>query len=266
MPKQAFGGDDDTEYEVEEGKKPKLSKFGLRPDANIRDVFWKVMASYATTKNAGINPKKIYEHRFTFIKIARSLLERKESHYYGMSPQFIVRYLMMLFLDNGWTDAAAQLLAELKEGKEKSWMHAVHAIRYLIKTEKYRAGIIRMIKALIRDTEAYPVALFYIANLKSREVAEETKKELYIFARGDTEENQRNAIDSIGMLKNDEEATKMIITLLGHWDAEIRKTAARYLRDMKLNKEMAKMIENKFDSETDEEVKKILKKAMKWKK
>jgi len=266
MPKQAFGGDDDTEYEIEEEKKPKLSKFGLRPDANIRDVFWKIMASYATTKTAGVNAKRTYEHRFTFIKIARSLLERKQSHYYGMSPQFVVRYLMMLFLDNGWADAAAQLLAELREGKEKSWKHVVHALRHLIKTEKYKEKIFAIIKAIIRDTEAYPIALFYIANLKNKEIAEESKKELYIFARGDTEENQRNAIDSIAMLKDDEEATKMMITLLGHWDAEIRKTAARCLKSMKMNKEIKDMIKKKFESETDDEVKKTIKRMIKWKK
>lgn len=266
MPKQAFGGDDDTEYEVDEEEKPKLSKFGLRPDANIRDVFWKVMASYATTKKSGVDPKRIQEHRFTFIKIARSLLERKQSHYYGMSPQFVVRYLMMLFLDNGWSDAAAQLLAELKEGKEKSWVHVLHALRYLVKTEKYKGEIFALLKALIRDTEVYPVALFYIANLKNKEIIEQTKKELYIFARGDTEENQRNAIDSIALLKDDMEASKMMITLLGHWDVEIRKTAAKYLKDMKIDKDIKEMINKKFESESDEDVKKALKRVMKWKK
>lgn len=266
MPKQTFGGDDDTEYETEEEKKPKLSKFGLRPDANIRDVFWKVMASYATTKEAGVDPKKIYEHRFTFIKIAFSLLERKESHYYGMSPQFIVRYLMMLFLDNEWTDAVQQLMAELKEGKEKSWAHLIHALRYLVKIEKYRTSIIAVLKSLARDTEAYPVALFYIANLKNRELVGQTKKELYIFARGDTEENQMNAINSLAMLKDDEEAAKMIASLLSHWDVEVRKIAAKYLKDMKLNQELKKALKNKYETEKDEEVKKILKKVMKWKK
>ncbi len=265
MPKQTFGGDDDTEYETEEEKKPKFTKFGLRPDSNIRDIFWSVMASYATTKKAGIDPEEIYEHRFTFIKIARSILERKESHYYGMSSQFLVRYLMMLFLDNEWMDAAGQLLVELKDAKEKSWVHAIHALRHLIKTEKYREQIISLLKILIRDTEAYPVALFYIANLKNRDLVEETKRELYIFARGDTEENQANAIGSIAMLKN-EEAAKMLITLLSHWDVEVRKITARSLKDIRLDKELQKSVEKRFEDETDEEVKKLLKKVMKWKK
>ena len=69
MPKETHGGDDTEEAPAEEVKKPKLEKFQLGPDKNIRDIFWAIMASYATRKSfEGIESFK--QDRFAFMKIA----------------------------------------------------------------------------------------------------------------------------------------------------------------------------------------------------
>ncbi|MFH1222286.1 MAG: HEAT repeat domain-containing protein [Candidatus Micrarchaeota archaeon] len=268
MPKQTHGGDDDTEAAPppEPEKKLKLAKYGLTPDANIRDVFWQVMASYATRQDAGTPPESIYEHRFTFVKIALSLLASRGSSQYGMSPQFVARYIMMLFLDNGWEDAAASMLTEMMQRKEY-WTPLIGALRHLLKTEKYRESMALLLKNIARNPESYPIALFYVPEIKSRELAKQLKNELSIFARGDTSENQINALRGLALINDDEEATKVLVSLLSNWDAEIRRAAAENLKSMKLDEQVAAAIKGRIDVETDAEIKKTLERiVMKWKK
>ncbi|MEM4359539.1 MAG: HEAT repeat domain-containing protein [Candidatus Bilamarchaeaceae archaeon] len=267
MGKQTFGGDDEGGEAAEQPQKPKLSKFELAPDTNVRDVFWRVMASYATTKKPGIEPEELYEYRFAFVKIALSLLERREGRYYGMSNQLIVRYLLMLFLDNGWNDAAQKMLEELKEGRQNSWIPLIHSLRQLLKVERYKESTIELLRTMIRNTDVYPVALFYILALKNKEVITRLKKELYIFARGDIEENQMNAINALALLNDDSEVIGMMLSLLSHWNTEVRRAAAEGLKGMKLNEDAVRAIESKVAVENDEETKRTLEKIVgKWKK
>jgi hypothetical protein len=68
MPEQTFGGDDEGGGIEQPRKKIPLSKFGLSPDINIRDVFWKIMASYAATKKPGMELSAL-ENSFSVLAV-----------------------------------------------------------------------------------------------------------------------------------------------------------------------------------------------------
>ncbi len=265
MGKQTFGGDDDEEAAEEIQKKLKLSKFELAPDYNIRDLFWKILASYAATKTPGMDLKKISNQRMALVKTALSVLESRGSHFYGLSPQFVARYTLMMVLDGGWNDAFMEFLEDAKESKAQAWQYVVQAMRSLLKTE-YKQKMKEFMKIVLRNSNAYPYALFYLPKIKDKELVNEFRKEISIFARGDIDQNQINAIDALAML-DDEEVKKLMLSLLNHWDVKIRRKAAGIVRDMKLDNEDYALVKRRMDAEPDEEIKKILKrKVAKWKK
>lgn len=267
MGKQTFGGDDDEEAAEEIQKKLKLSKFELAPDYNIRDLFWKILGSYAATKTPGIELSKVADQRIPLVKVAVSVIESKKSHFYGLSPQFVARYTIMMALDGGWDDAFIQFISDMKESRAKGWKNVAQAMKHLLATEKYRGKITEYFKSAIRSSDIYPYVLFYLPKIKDRELIAELKKEVSIFARGEMEENQINAIESLALLKDDANVRSTMLSLLNHWDVKIRKKSAEKIKDMELNKEAVEFIKRRMEAEPDEEIKKILKrKVSKWKK
>lgn len=268
MAKQTFGGDDDTEYVAdEEKKKLKLSKFELGPDYNIRDMLWKILGSYAATKTPGTELSKLTEHRFALEKAAVSVLEGRRSQFYGLSPQFVARYGIMMFLDGGWNDAFLSFICDAKESRMESWKPVVHALKSLLSSEKYRGKISEIFGNEIRNSKTYPCILFYLPKLKDRRLVEAMRREVGIFARGEMEENQMNALDAISLLKGDEEVKKIMLALLRHWDVKVRKTAAEKLKDIKINADDVEIIKNRIEAEPDKDIKNILNRKVKsWKK
>ena len=100
MPKEAFGGDDDNSNNpLPEKKKLGLDKFGLSPDVNIRDVFWKIVGSYAATKKPGIELQTLKNDRFALMRVALSILSSQQSEQYGLAPKFMITYTIMMLLD-----------------------------------------------------------------------------------------------------------------------------------------------------------------------
>ena len=266
MGKQTFGGDDDDEEVTEEvQKKLKLSKFELAPDYNIRDLFWKIMASYAATKTPGIDLSKIENERIPLVRVAVSVMESKRSSFYGLSPQFVSRYVLMMTLDGGWKDAFIEFLEHSKESKGHVWKSVVQAFKHLLSSEKYRAKTFEYYKAGIRDSDVYPYILFYLPRIKDRGLVRELKKEVSIYARGDIDENQINAIDAIALLSDEEDMRNVLLSLLNHWDVNIRRKAAEKIK--KIDGKAADLIKRRIEAEPDEEIKKMLKrKVSRWKK
>lgn len=267
MAKQTFGGDDDTEYvDEEEKKKPKLSKFELEPDYNIRDMLWKILGSYAATKTPGIDLSKMTEHRFALEKSAVSVLEGRRSHFYGLSPQFVSRYSIMMFVDGGWNDAFIAFICDAKEGKGGIWKPVVQALKNLLSKEKYGGEITEILRIAIRDAKIYPCILFYLPKLKDKRLVEKVRRELNIYARGEMEENQMNALDAISLLEGDEEVKKIMLALLRHWDVKVRKKAAEKLKGMKLEHRDIELIKARAEAEPDKDIKNILNRKVKsWK-
>jgi len=266
MGKQTFGGDDDTEYAGEQQKKLKLSKFELSPDYNIRDLFWKILASYAATKTPGVDLKGIGNQRTALAKVALSVLETRESDFYGLSPQFVARYTLMMTIDGGWEDAFMKLIEDAKESRRDAWQYVVQAMKHLLKSDRYRQGLWGYMKTAIRNSNAYPYVLFYLPKIKDGKLIEELKKEISIFARGDVDENQLNAMEALALLKDDAEAEKLLLNLLNHWDVKIRRKAAELLKDAKMDEETHAFLVKRLEAEPDAEIKKMLKrKVSPWK-
>ncbi len=267
MPKQTFGGDDDTEYtEEEEKKKLKLSKFELEPDYNVRDLFWKILASYAATKSPGKDLSKIKEQRIPLEKSAISVLESRRSHFYGLSPQFVARYALMMFVDGGWGDAFIDFLCDTRQSKVESWKYVVQALKNLLAMEKYRIKITEYFSTEIRNSKLYPCILFYLPKLKDKKLVEKVRRETSIYAKGEMEENQMNAIDAIALL-DDEEVKGIMLNLLRHWDVKVRKKVAEKLKSMKLAAKDIELIKRRIEVEPDKDIKNILNRKVKtWKK
>jgi len=259
MPKETFGGDDEGGGGVEERKKLPLSKFGLSPDANIRDVFWKIMASYAATKKPGVDLSTLENDRIALIRVAVSVLSSPHSGYYGMSPRFMVNYTLMMMLDAGWEDTFVEFLEEASESRSDLGRNVMLCLRKLASGQEGYAQKIRgYFAGMIRDRQTQAIALGYMAQIENPELAKALKKELIILARGDIGKNQLNAIKTISLLKNDDEVKKSLIILLSHWDREARLAAAEILRTMASDAEVKAAAKRKIPSESDGEIKKIL--------
>jgi hypothetical protein len=257
MPKEAFGGDD-SGGSAAARKKPKLDRFGLEPDTNIRDQFWRIMASYSTTKKPGEDLSALTEERFTLMRMSLSTLSNPASANYGPAPKFIALFSAMMFLDAGWKDAFMEFLEEGSEAKPEVMKEISSAIRKMMQHEGYRGAIGESFTAMLRARETSSIALAYIAAVESEELSRALKKELVIFARGDIGENQQNAIKAITLIKDDQEVKKSLIVLLSHWDAEARLASARALEGMKDDPDVMAAAARRRGSETDQQVKKIL--------
>lgn len=263
MAKQAFGGDDDggTPLPPEERKKISgLHKFGLAPDNNIRDVFWKIMASYVATKKPGIELSELEGDRFALMRAATSILSSRQSSYYGLSPKFIALYTIMMFLDGGWGDTFVEFLETCAEGKADEKREVIYSIKKLLVLEKYKEAITEHLGAMLRDRKFCSIALVYIAGVDSEELSRHFMKELMTIARGDIDQNQANAISAIMKIKDDE-VKKSLIVLLSHWDSNARLAAAQALLSMR-DDEVKSAAAKKLDVETDDDIKKLLKKII----
>ncbi len=261
MPKEAFGGDIDDEV-PEERKKMGLDKFGLRPDTNIRDLFWKIMGSYAATKKPGIELEKLEEERFALMRVAVSVLSNPEGEKFGLPSKFIALYSSMMMLDGKWGDEFGEFL-EISLNKKHNIFESVgNALKKLTGQEEYKETIQKYMMDMLRNNDNAPVALSHLAFIKDAELSMALKKELVIFARGDIGENQHNAIEAISIIKEEPEVKKAFMILLSHWDKSARASAAGALEGVK-DDEVKKIAREKLNTESDAEVKKILKRIAK---
>lgn len=257
MPKEAFGGDEGGGGN-EDKKKPGLSKFGLTPDVNIRDVFWKIMDSYAATKKPGLELSSLEHDRFALMRVALSVLSSQHGEYYGIAPKFVVTYTIMMMIDAGWKDAFIEFLEKAHESRGNVVDSISLSLKDLLMQEEYKKILMEHFSGMVRSRHTNTVALAYIAQINNVELAASMKKELIILARGDIGQNQLNAIKIISEMKTDEEVKKSLIILLSHWDAEARLAAANALNEVSGDNEVRNAAKKRFEMETDPEVKKIL--------
>ena len=258
-PREAFGGDDEGGGEEAEVKKLDLSRFGLGPDTNIRDVFWEIMASYATSGKSGIDLSRLNAERFTLMRIALSVLARRQSQSYGLSQRAVIVYTFMMIFDAGWED----VLVEFLERTFSIDARAVrHALRYALSQKKYREVLSERFTKMLRDVETVETAISILADIGDDRLARAMKKELTIIARGDIGENQLNAIKLLALIRKEEGVKKSLIALLSHWDEEARLAAAQALVGMKDNA-VKKAAEERLKKESSNEVIKILKRLIK---
>ncbi|MFH0885091.1 MAG: hypothetical protein V1861_05265 [Candidatus Micrarchaeota archaeon] len=258
MPKEAFGGDDSSRSAPEK-KKIGLSRFGLSPDANIRDVFWRIMGAYAATKKPGLELSTLANDRFALMRIAITVLSSQHGERYGLSPKFIASYSLMMIIDGEWNDAFSEYLEKACEKKLGIKKDVTSALKKLLAQEKYSKAIGESLGTMVRGRDSGAVALEYIADLESNELVLALKKELMIIARGDIGQNQLNAIKAIALIREDEEIRKSLIILLSHWDAQARFAAAEALLGMQDNPDVKAAVAQRLESERDEEIIKLLK-------
>jgi hypothetical protein len=173
----------------------------------------------------------------------------------------------MMFLDGGWDDAFTSFICDAKESRMESWKPVVQALKSLLSAEKYRERINGIFSSEIRNSKIYPCMLFYLPKLKDRKLVEAVRREVSIFARGEMEENQMNALDAISLLEGDAEAKNIMVSLLRHWDVNVRRKAAEKLKDMKIEARDVELIKNRIEAEPDKDIKNILNRKVKsWKK
>ncbi|MBI5047246.1 HEAT repeat domain-containing protein [Candidatus Micrarchaeota archaeon] len=262
--KQSHGGDDSAgTAPPPPSKKKNLDRFGLMPDTNIRDLFWQIMASYATTKKPGVDLKTLENDRFALISISFSVLSTPHSGYYGLSPVFIVKYTVMMFVDGEWKDAGMDFFAKCADSKPELEKNSLAAMKKLLLIEKYKQAINEYLVAMIRNRQTNSIAIKYVANLEDEELVKLMKKELMIVARGDIGDNQLNAIRALAIIKDDEEVKKSLIILLSHWDREARFAAVDTLKVVKSDDQIKEAVKKRMDMENDPEIKKILEKMIK---
>lgn len=254
MPRETFGGDDD-EGGGEETKKLDLSRFDLPPDTNIRDVFWKIMASYAAARKPGLELSTLEKDRFALMRIALSALSRPHVEQHGLPPKFMARYSLMMMLDGGWDDALMHFLEKAVEPRLKE--EVMPALKSIVKQDRYKEQLFRHFAKMLRKNETVETALLYLADVGTAEAVGIMKKELIILARGDVGENQYNAIRLISLLKDDEDVKKSLIVLLSHWDGGARLAAAEALVGMKEDA-VKKAAAARLKNETVPEIRKAL--------
>lgn len=259
MPKEAFGGDDTPGGAPEKQKKMGLGKFGLSPDANIRDVFWKIMGGYAAAKKPGVELSSLSNDRFALMRVAASVLSSQHGEQFGLSPKFIAQYSLMMMIDGGWDDALAEYLETACEKKLGIKGDVAAALKRLAAQERYGKAIGESLSQMVRGRESGAVALEFIAEVGSRELVLALKKELMIIARGDIGQNQLNAIKAITIISEDEEIRKSLVILLSHWDTQARFAAAEALQGISSHPDVKAAVAKRLDAERDEEIIRLLK-------
>jgi hypothetical protein len=263
MPEQTFGGDDQGGGTGQPKRKIQLSKFGLSPDTNIRDVFWKIMASYAATKKPGVELSAMEHDRFALMRAALSVLSSPHGEQYGLAPGFIAAYTAMMLMDGGWKDAFVEFLGRgLEEGGAVA-ENISSALGRLAAEDEYRERLGAYLSAMIRDRNANGIAVAYLAGMNDIVFAGRMKKELLIIARGDIGPNQMNAISVIARMKDDPEARKTLVMLLSHWDEGARLAAAEALVAMAGDPEVREAAKKRLAEESVPEIKKILERMAK---
>ncbi len=265
MPKEAFGGDDDSSSPAPEEKKRKLdlSRFSKGQDMNIRSLFWEIVEAYLDGKPPE-NFSELENDRLALVRAAVGALSRPSPMHARLTPADLSRYALMMLLDAGWQDALAEFLEECNHRNEQR-RAAAAGMKKLAEDAKYGPLVTESLRAMLRSREAGGTALRYLAEMGSPALAGGLGKELVIFARGDIGENQMNAIEALALLEKDEEAEKAIVALLSHWDDAARKAAAGALLRMG-GKEAAAAAEKRLASETNPDIKSVLEKIAKMKK
>ncbi len=241
----AMGGDDDVEV-VDEGKpsKPNLEKYSLSPDANIRDVFWKLLLGCAEERKEEV--KHFANHRHSLIKILLSVISSKEKPPFPISKKKMILCFLNLFQQEGWEDALKELLVL---GGERASSAKIIASAVIEWNNPY------LIKKLLRDRLASSSLLTILSYIKNASFIKHFKMELIIFARGDVGNNQYNAIRILSHLRDDFEVEETLIFLLSHWDERARLEAAKALKGKKSEK-IKSIVEMRLNIEENKEVRK----------
>lgn len=261
MPKETFGGGDGGGSQPER-KKPSLGKFGLMPDTNIRDVFWRLMASYAATKKPGTDLKALGHDRIALVKVALSVLSGPQAAQYGLTPKFIIAYTEMMLLDGAWEDALAEFLIAGRAAMPGLSHDIACELDRLYPNEAYAAVLTGCLTSMLRNKETSAVALHYVAGIGNEKLSMALKTELLIFARGDVGENQKNAMQGLEIIRDDPEVRKALVGLLSHWDAEARLAAAKALSAMGGDEEVRKAAEKRLVDESDAKVREALRRIL----
>ncbi|MFH0737694.1 MAG: hypothetical protein V1827_03335 [Candidatus Micrarchaeota archaeon] len=260
MAEQTFGGDDGGgAAKAPEKKKLSLGRFGMSPDANPRDFFWQIMASYAASKKPGTDLSAHGDDRFALMRMALSTLSSPNTDQYGLPSRFVALYSLMMLIDGGWDDALSEFLERSCDRKSGAEDHVSGAVKKLMSQEHYSEALSRLIGQMVRGRETTGAGLELLAKAESAELSRSLKKEIMIIARGDIGQNQLNAIKGLSHIKEDIDAKKSLIILLSHWDAQARLAAAEVLLSMKGDADVAGAAAKRLPGETDEEIKKILK-------
>lgn len=261
MPKETFSGGDDSGAGTAK-KRPTLGKFGLAPDVNIRDVFWRIMASYVAVRKPGMDLKALDNDRIALVRVALAVLNGPHPGHSGMPPRFIARYALAMMLDAGWEDALLEFIVGACHGNPKAKKDIVAELRAL-QTQAEIKKLADCFTTMLRNRETNATALECLADMGSPALALAVKKEIIIFARGDVGENQRNAIKAATLIKDDADVRNSLIVLLSHWDAEARLASAEALGGAKdEGGEIARAVEKRLAEETDARVKEALKRIL----
>lgn len=258
-PKQAFGGDDDTSGQQPQpppAKKPDLAKYASKPDANIRDLFWEILAAYAQKKAfTGDELKPLAHERIALVRIALHILENPQKQYFGLGKSPTALYSLMLLLDGGWDDAVHEFVAASYYEDEKPVPALVAALNRVCKDEKYIVQIKGIFKELLHGRDA-TAALAYLSKTDNKELLLEMKKEIMIIARSDIEKNQYYAMTALARIMDDE-SRNMLAGLLSHWDVETRRNAADILKNEK-DETVSAAAKRQLAIESDPSIKKLL--------
>lgn len=258
-PAQTFGGDDDEDLPPEEPvKKLDLHRYGLSPDKNIREVFWEIMGSYASTKKPGTDLAAYENERFALIRVAAATLDNQENMHYGLTDGFVSRYTLLMLMDAGWEDAFSEFIEECKEGHGQEDAYILNSLRRIWKEENYQKIIIKYFTNMLRSRRYAAIALHYLARLKNKAISLALKRELVILARGDVGENQINAIRATSLILDEENVRKSFQVLLSHWDTEVRRLIAELLQPYSKDETVKASARRRLPIETNEETKKLL--------
>jgi hypothetical protein len=260
MPQYIYSDGDESGGELPK-KRYDLEKYASRPDINIRDTFWAIMAAYATRKNMKNDIRIFSSSKVALMKIALSILKNPESAYYGLSLTFTVLYTLMMMLDGEWVEEFKEFLNIAY--REKTGLNTiVRALKKLSANHEYVEQLIRYFRSMILSPEYVESALFYINEMKTRAIVEGMKKEIMIIARNDVDITQRNAMSCLSLIKDEQDVLTLLAQLLAHWDAETRKHAAILLKDA-VSDDVLKIAKAQFDVENNLEVKKLLSRIIK---
>ena len=233
--KQAFGGDDDSsnQPQSEPVKKLDLKKYASKPDMNIRDLFWDILASYAAKKPPAKEELKALAHeRMALMRIALSVLANPQSAYFGLSRNLTALYSMMLMLDASWEDAFEEFIIKSYEEEQEPAATVLSAIDRLCKITEYKENLKLIFKKMSKDHQKIEALFSYLAKTEENELISALKKEIMIIAKSDIEQNQHYAMIALSKIM-DLDVKNTLIGLIGHWDPETRKVAIELLKKEK---------------------------------
>lgn len=257
QPKQHHGGDDDSSGgDAEKPKKPRLTKFGLLPDLNVRDTLGKIIDAYSLGSKPPLIKEDVENQRLLLSRTAISTVFLTQNEYHGIDMVTIAEYVIRMFLDFEWVEELGELI-DSSHIKMKTSERVAKAIKNLLAASEYRQKIVDLFLSYIRSKEFGSSALEYVSLIGDIELINAMKKELLIIARGDIGKNQANAISALSNLKN-EDIKKMLIGLLTHWDVDARYAAARALLKFKEETDVKEAATRRLNMESEVAIIKIL--------